>query len=275
MATVRVESASHWYDTLGSPCHEVQRADGKGMRNTTLADARKLRLLPSVTNVRSVLNKPYLAAWKATQYIDAFQEVVSAGVEGDRVAAAVELAEQRMAMPRDLGTLYHHVISDLIRSVESQMEVEWGYLANFPAETNPETIGAFLRWYRDHCSDGTSEKPFASPDGYGGCVDWYGFYRDDPADEPEFAVIDFKTQGTKEGKPVRSYSEWAVQLAAYANGIGVGNVRLINLVISTPEPGRIEVVEWPEGVEFWYQNFLRVFAVWRSVLGKDYDPRGE
>ena len=271
MATVRVESASHWYTTLGEPCHEVPRADGKGMRATTLADARKLGLLPSVTNVLSVLNKPYLNAWKATQYIDAFTEVSLMGTAEDRIAAAIELAEQRMAMPRDLGTLYHAAIADLIR---------WWERGKTPAaelleSVNPVTITRFTDWYGAHCIHGTSEKSFASPDGYGGCVDWYGFYREDPDDEHEFTVVDFKTQGTKQGKPIRSYNEWAVQLAAYANGIGAHNARLINLVISTTEPGRIEPVEWFEGVEFWYQNFLRVFAVWRSVLGKDYDPRSK
>ena len=51
MTAVKPESASHWYDLDGQPCHEVPRAKGDGMRPTTLADARKLHLLPSVTNV--------------------------------------------------------------------------------------------------------------------------------------------------------------------------------------------------------------------------------
>jgi len=277
MATVRVESASHWYTTLGEPCHEVPRADGNGMRATTLADARKLGLLPSVTNVLSVLNKPYLNAWKATQYIEAFMDVVSSTPPEDgtdRVAAAVELAEQRMAMPRDLGTLYHAAIADTIQCIEGNRNA----IRVWPPEVDMVTLTAVVEWYAAHCSDGTSEKPFASTAGYGGCVDWYGFYREDPldpADEPEFAVVDFKTQATTPGKAIRSYNEWAVQLAAYANGIGVSDALLMNLVISTTEPGRIEVVDWPEGVEYWYHNFLQVFAVWRSALGRNFDPRGE
>jgi hypothetical protein len=39
------------------------------MRPTTLRDARKLGLLPSVTNVLGVINKPELVEWKMTQAV--------------------------------------------------------------------------------------------------------------------------------------------------------------------------------------------------------------
>lgn len=64
MLIVPRESASHWYFPDGTPLHEVPRADGKGQRPTSLRDARKLGLFPSVTNVLSILAKPGLDAWK-------------------------------------------------------------------------------------------------------------------------------------------------------------------------------------------------------------------
>ena len=48
--------------------HSVPSAKGE-LRPTTLRDARKLGLLPSVTNVLGVINKPELVEWKMTQAV--------------------------------------------------------------------------------------------------------------------------------------------------------------------------------------------------------------
>ena len=69
MILIRRESASHWYLRDGTPFHETERADGKGLRSVTLRDARKVRAYPSVTNVLSILAKPGLDAWKIEQGI--------------------------------------------------------------------------------------------------------------------------------------------------------------------------------------------------------------
>ena len=52
---------NHWYKQDGSPCYEVPYADPKkGMRSTTIRDARKLNLVPSVTTILQVMDKPGL-----------------------------------------------------------------------------------------------------------------------------------------------------------------------------------------------------------------------
>ena len=53
---------AHWYRRDGEPLHSVPSAKGEP-RPTTLRDARKLGLLPSVTNVLGVIAKPELTAW--------------------------------------------------------------------------------------------------------------------------------------------------------------------------------------------------------------------
>ena len=57
---VAVESSGHWYDAEGRSAHVVIGKNGKE-RNTTVADARKMGLLPSVTSVQSILEKPPLS----------------------------------------------------------------------------------------------------------------------------------------------------------------------------------------------------------------------
>src|SRR6056297_1581419 len=60
--------AEHWYDKNGQPIFEVEMSTKPGqMRPTTLRDARKLKLLPSVTTIMQVLHKLMLDLWKQGQ----------------------------------------------------------------------------------------------------------------------------------------------------------------------------------------------------------------
>ncbi len=52
-----MSKSQHWYDRDGKAVFEVPKAKGGGTRPTTIADARKLNLYPSVTTVLSVLAK--------------------------------------------------------------------------------------------------------------------------------------------------------------------------------------------------------------------------
>jgi hypothetical protein len=59
--------SGHWYRRDGSPCHEVPRAKGDGVRPTTLRDARKMGLLPSVTSIIKCADRPALNSWMQRQ----------------------------------------------------------------------------------------------------------------------------------------------------------------------------------------------------------------
>ena len=55
---------THWYDLEGKPRYEVPYADPKkGMRATTLTDARKHGYVPSVTGILNIMDKPGLNNW--------------------------------------------------------------------------------------------------------------------------------------------------------------------------------------------------------------------
>ena len=63
---VKSSSGSHWYTPSGQPCYEVPYADKKRaglMRPTTLADAKKMNLRPSVTTILSTIHKQGLENW--------------------------------------------------------------------------------------------------------------------------------------------------------------------------------------------------------------------
>ena len=60
--TVATE-AGHWYKRDGATAYTIEGANGK-VRNTTLRDARKHGLLPSVTTIMRVAASPALEKWK-------------------------------------------------------------------------------------------------------------------------------------------------------------------------------------------------------------------
>lgn len=67
----------HYYFKNGDSCYEVERADGKGMRSTTLRDARKLDLLASVTTfLGDMIAKKSLQNWIKTNVAKTAAQII-------------------------------------------------------------------------------------------------------------------------------------------------------------------------------------------------------
>ena len=167
--------SGHWYDREGNPVYEVSRADGKGMRSATLADARKLNLYPGVTGIINCAAKPGLERWKVVQGI--LSALTLPKIEGEPLDAFAERAmkdsEEQARKAAEKGTAIHAAIEcfytsgsidmdTLIYVNEVEKEVEQKY---------PNQI-----WL--------AEKSFVSDWGYGCKVDLVS---------PE-VIIDFKTK---------------------------------------------------------------------------------
>ena len=60
--------SSHWYTKTGDSAYQVEAKNGQ-MRATTLRDAKKLGLVPSVTTILGVAAKPALNTWLQTQVL--------------------------------------------------------------------------------------------------------------------------------------------------------------------------------------------------------------
>jgi hypothetical protein len=258
----------HLYTPEGRAIYEVPYAsDPDRMRTPTLADARKLGLFPSVTEITSVLNRPGLNKWKEQMAIEAALTHPQDGRPVDDLVPEIRAnAKEFSKIAMEFGTMVHSQIEDIVSEIE-------GWLGPKPDLTIPgEIVDAFRSWYAAEGAkaDGI-ERSFASDCGYGGRVDWIGTL------DGKLAVIDWKTQGTRPGEKVRYYPEWAAQLAAYANGLGywIKAVDLVSVVISTTELGRIESKVWGDGKvsnSEWLDAFFAAFELWKSPLCKNYDP---
>jgi hypothetical protein len=189
--------SGHWYAKDGSPAYTIE---GKtGLRNTTLRDARKHNLVPSVTTILNQIAKPGLDTWKQTQVLLAALTLPRGDNESEQDWLQRVMSDSK-ATGRDAanrGTQIHGVLESYF---EGNLLPEWpAYVHN----TNNALVDAFgnCNW--------NSEKSFAHELGFGGKVDL----------SSQNLVVDFKTKETDLDK-VEPYFEHEMQLAAYCVGLG-------------------------------------------------------
>ncbi len=120
---------SHFYYRDGRPCYTVPYADPrKGERATTLADARKLNLLPSVTTILKCLHKEALVNWLVEQACLAV--LTSPRNDGEELDAFVQrvlhtekVQDQESQIARDKGTAIHNAIEAKFSGLEADAEI--------------------------------------------------------------------------------------------------------------------------------------------------------
>lgn len=254
--------SSHWYCVDGTPMHRMTKANGDGDRATTINDARKLKLLPSVTNIIAILDKPALSEWKLDQVAKACFE--SAPQEGETLdyykRRIKDAAFEQVSDAADLGTRIHQALDNSFEGKPWDPDCS-------------KYIAPVLAWIHEKKLKvtGREETMVSREQGYAGRTDVFFTW------EPlltGFGILDYKTKKTKPGEKVDSYLEHKMQLAAYAAcKYGVSNLPKVvaaNVFISTTEVGRVEVIKI-EHLERYYECFLHTCALWRVI--KDYDPR--
>jgi hypothetical protein len=251
--------AGHWYAPTGEPAYTVIGANGKE-RPTTIRDARKLGLLPSVTTICQLEAKPALTNWKIQQAL--LSAMTLPRVEGESddsfMARALNDSKQQAIKAAERGTLIHGLIERAIGA--DPME---GVGADLMAIIQP-----VLNWLSVNFSGYTwsPERSFAGT-GFAGKIDLHGVSQSGN----DAVVIDFKIKAGIAAKSVLAYDEHITQLAAYAYGIGAPIGRCINLFIDADVPGLIVPKEWTtEERDRGWLAFGCLLRLWQ--LRKGYAP---
>ena len=253
-----MKSSNHWYSRDGRPCYETPYKDpSKGMRSTTLADARKLNLLPSVTTITKVLAAPSLIEWLRREAALAVATTPRNPDEplDDFVERCLTVdAEATADKAKQLGSDIHNAIE--ITLLGQQCHDELRHFMQ-PAVNAVNDFGRLV----------AAEKILVG-DGYAGKTDCIT-----EADH-FFTVWDFKTTGAKV-LPKKSYFEHLMQTAAYAKALGnVGNkqIRTANIYISTTRSGEISVCtqdDWGKS----FRGFELCKELWQ--IQNNYQPTPE
>lgn len=247
---------NHWYYKDGRACYEVPRAKGDGMRPTTLADARKLNLVPSVTSILKCAARPGLEAWKATQLLQSALTLPKKPSEtvDDYAKRVIEDSKEQGKKAAERGTELHAAI-EIFASQNAIPDMQWApHLAKLQQTLAQYGIGL---------SQGKPEHSFASPLGYGGKLDWHD----------NTTVIDFKTKGNLNAKQL-AWPEHCWQLAAYIEGVYgeyTWKKRAINVFIGITDC-EVKIHEWSDEdrLNGWaaFQALLYFWQVTKNYGGK-------
>lgn len=240
----------HWYSQDGQPAYEVPNKSKGGMRPTTLSDAKKLDLSPSVTTILGILDRPGLNRWLETQVLNSALTLPREPNDTDEIYMAKirQDAKELSTLARDEGTRIH----DALESVFKDRVVDQRYrsLCNKVKASVCEYFGAWDGWI--------AETSF-SHNGYGGKVDLHN--------KSIHVVADFKTKEEfktdKTDKIVNmAYDEHVMQLAAYAEGLLMPGAGLVNIFVDYD--GNTIFHEWKEEeIERGWSMFNLTLELWK------------
>jgi len=250
MTTVNAKriDSSHWYHKDGTPCYELPKKSGQGMKKATLADARVLGLIPGVTTILKVLHKPALQDWLIAQAVKAVMDTPRLDGEDndafvERVLVKERVQDKEAADAAGLGTEIHNAIEDAIQGKPYPMELE-PFVT--PVLDRLNQMGKVVK-----------SEFIVVGEGYAGRADAL-------VDNGEILCLpDFKT--TRSLPKKNSWDEHRMQTAFYAKTLGnVGDRRIItgNIYISTVNPGEVVVClqeDWQNTYEMACKPLLQLW----------------
>jgi hypothetical protein len=223
------------------------------MRDATLADARKLGLYPSVTEILNIIDKPGLTNWKIDQMMLAC--LTATRLENESEEAFLKRvkadAQEASAIARDRGQAIHDAVEKVFNGLQPDAEYE---------DTARKIHAQICDRYG---ADGwIAEMSFACEVGYGGRIDLINHEKKIVADLKTKENLDLKKPGQ-----YYAYDEHAMQLVAYANGTGNDDYLLVNVFACWS--GDVLFHEWL-GTDRHWDLFLAAFNLWKLV--KNYNP---
>lgn len=250
----------HWYNKDGHPIYTIKRTDGKGERDTTLRDARKLHLVPSVTTINASIANEYLNTWKNNQLLECaklspFKSNYDEQKWKNMILKCSSAKGQEAAKE---GTRVHDILEQIFlktNTIESLSEKDVKIVTAVL-----DSVGGIIdvnSWFTEHSFQ---------RGGVGGKIDLHHKIG-------KGAVLDFKTKAVDEFKKLPLYDSYAMQLAIYRWGLKLEQADCYNLFISTTNPGLVQLHKWTEEelmrghrmffylLDFWYEQnkFVNIY----------------
>lgn len=259
----------HWYTRTGESAYSTNG------RDTTLRDARKLGLVPSVTTVLSVMHKGALVDWLVKQGIMAALTGTRTENETDDayIARILRESKQQAIDAADEGTRIHDACEHYVKT---------GVCPD-AYRLHAEAAVAELHRLFPGVNDWVAEQSFGHPLGYGGKVDLHS---------PSTGIVcDYKTKDGDFSDGKRLAYDQHYQLAAYQVGLGLCSMsrthdnftipRLAsgmqmftlcaNIFVSRTHPGKVASHVWSaDEIAQGWRVFECALNLWRELKG--YDP---
>ncbi len=243
--------SGHWYTQEGEPMYTIVGANGKE-RNTTLRDARKEQLVPSVTTILSMIAKPQLENWKINQALNS-----ALTLEKDSLETIEEFAYRCKQDSKRIGQ------EAAEKGTKIHAMIERGFLG----EGTSKTYEIIKAWLEDNFpnEEWIAEDSFCADLGYGGKIDLYS---------KSGIFVDFKTKDNLEGKDPSKlvYDEHGMQLSAYAQGCGFDDVERVSIFVDREDTELIACHIWDKESQTKHtEMFNSILTYWKLV--KNYEPK--
>jgi ATP-dependent exoDNAse (exonuclease V) beta subunit len=257
---------SHWYTRDGLPRHKQRKKDGEE-RDTHVGDAKKQKLLPSVTEIIKIKSEPGLEAHRRRAIAAAAYLCPPSSFETEKewTAHIMKKADEPGNLAKEFGNLIHARMEGIVSGREPLVESEMVVLPEGPEVPMASLINPTLIVLNDlNLQVQSTERILTSRLGYAGTSDMLATKDGLPI------ILDYKTTKTEEGEPIVIYPAYQMQIAAYWNaayplhsGSGMGGY---NIFISSTEPGRVEA-HWYDGEELEdaWKEFVACLVLWKQA----------
>jgi hypothetical protein len=241
--------STHWYTREGKPAYTVKAKAGHD-RPTTLADARKMGLVPSVTTIIKSAAAPALERWKLDQMLHA--ALTLPRLDGELEAQWIERvwtdSRETAKKAAERGTAIHAAIQGWFEDDGCPDAEMWQHVNG--AIQSLKTAFEIQPW--------KAERSFASALGFGGKCDI----------SCPVAVCDFKTKEFGPDDDLKTWDEHAMQLAAYRHGLGLEKARCAIVYVSVSNPGLARLIEIPEpDLKKGWTMFYSLLHYWKAKTG--------
>lgn len=249
--------ASHFYNKLTGELIEG------GLR-----EARKLNglALPSPTTVLGILGSFGLKEYFRRQMFEATATTARQPnwTDDEYYAAVTKYADEHGQAARDKGGDFHSLVQRFhercMNGVEALDQVD----QVFCAELQPQ-FEAYVKWYGANVRRSLLVEQAVIGQGYAGRVDHVAEMMDG-----RIACLDCKTQDITKKKKFAYYSNFAIQLAAYAGAIKPQPECLISVMVSSNLPAVVESKIWDRDVDYYHKIFMGLLSYWS--FDNDYHP---
>jgi len=249
----------HFYKQTGEAFHQIEKIDGSGLRDVTLRDAKKYKLVPSVTNIIGILDKPGLTIWKDERLLEAcawspFRSADYYDDDGKKTKAyeywcnaRKRDAKQEGRQASDIGKMVHANLESLFKGEALQYN-DYSRIAVRAYDDIRKELGE---------DNYIAEQTFAYK-GFGGTCDL----------SSDKIILDFKTKNIEDLSKVKAYHEHSMQLAAYKKGLDKPNAVCYNIFISTKVEGLYKWIKWSDAeIKKAYKMFLHLKRFWELSNG--------
>lgn len=231
-----------------------------------LRQCRKLNGYPSPTTVLNILGSPGLKFYFREQMFQATATTprMPGQSDADWFKECCKSADEHGQAARDKGGDFHSLVQ---KFHERCLTAHWSVAADqIDAGLLTPQFDAYVEWYSKNILRSLMVEQAVIGDGYAGRVDHVAELMDG-----RICCMDVKTQDTSKKKGrFNYYSNFAIQLGAYAGAIKPVPDCLMSVMVSSNLPAVVECKVWERPVGYYHNIFMGLLAYW--CFDSDYHP---